>query len=102
MMVEFLRRISRRIVGEIFVRVNMMGISHQNTGLTMVVMVPMGRGRRMKTGAKHREQNQELENNAPHRARLAEQYSRSKPITCAVPGPGHVEVPLGSALARRR
>jgi hypothetical protein len=51
----------------------MMRISQKNCGLTMIIMVPMGRGRRMKTGAKHREQNQELENDAPHRARLAEQ-----------------------------
>ncbi len=53
--------------------VSMMRISHKNCGLTMIIMVPMGRGRRMKTGAKHREQNQELENNAPHCAHLAEQ-----------------------------
>ena len=53
--------------------VSMMRISHQNRGLAMIIMVPMGRGRRMKTGAKHREQNQKLENNAPHRAHLAEQ-----------------------------
>ena len=41
--------------------VSMVRISHKNCGLTVVVM---GSGRRMKTGAKHREQNQELENNA--------------------------------------
>ncbi|MBA3055387.1 MAG: hypothetical protein FP826_10730 [Sphingomonadales bacterium] len=73
MMVEFLRRISRRIVGEIFVGISMVRISHKSCGLTVVVMVCMGSGRRMKTGAKHREQNQKLENNAPHRVHLAEQ-----------------------------
>jgi len=61
MMIEFLRGIRGRIVGEIFVGVSMVRISHKNCGLTVVVM---GSGRRMKTGAKHREQNQELENNA--------------------------------------
>lgn len=73
MMVEFLRRIRSRTVQEIFVGVSMVHISHKNCGLTVVVMVHMGRSRRMKTGAKHREKNQELENNAPHHAYLAEQ-----------------------------
>ncbi len=73
MMEYFLRRIRGRIVGEIFVGVSMMRISQDNCGLPMGSMVPKAYGRRMKTGAKHRKQNQELENNAPHRSRLAEQ-----------------------------
>lgn len=51
MMEKFLRRIRGRLVGEIFVGVSMMRISQDNCGLTMIIMVPMGRGRRMKTGA---------------------------------------------------
>jgi len=84
-----------------FVGISMERISHKNTGLTMAVMVHMRRGRRMKTGAKHREKNQELENNAPHRAHLAEQYSSSKRITCTVPGPEHDEAPPVWAWSRR-
>lgn len=71
--------------------VSMVRISHKNCGLTVVVMIRMGRSRRMKTGAKHREQNQELENNTPHRVRLAEQYSCSNDIICSAPGQERAE-----------
>jgi hypothetical protein len=51
MMEKFLRRIRGRLVGEIFVGASMMRISQDNCGLTIVSMIPMGCGRRMKTGA---------------------------------------------------
>jgi len=102
MMEKFLRLIRGRVVGEIFVGVSMMRVSQDNCGLTMISMVPMGCGRRMKAGAKHREQHQELENNAAHRARLAEQCSHSKRLTYPAPVTEHAEVLPERAWTRRR
>ena len=68
------------------------------TGLRDILTIPLARG----INWSEAEINEELENNAPHRFHLAEQYSSSKRITCTVPGPEHDEAPLGSTWARRR
>lgn len=87
MMEELLRRIRGRIARKIFICLGMMRISHKNTGLAMFVMVAMSRGRRMKSGAKHREQNQELENDTPHGLHLAERCNGRKRSCLLPPAP---------------
>jgi len=60
------------IGGRVLALVALIRVAHVNGDFTSGVMVPMRRGRRMKSGAKHRKQNQKLENRAPHAAPLAE------------------------------
>lgn len=102
MVENLLQRIRGRIVGEILVWISMMRFSEKNKGLSMVAIVSVRRCRRMNTSAKHREQDQELENYASHSVRLAEQYGHSKHLTCPARLTEPAEAPPGSAWAGKR
>lgn len=54
MMEELQRLIRRRIVRKILMGMRKMRVSHKNCGRAMFVVLAMRQGRRMKSGAKHR------------------------------------------------